>query len=192
MSDFQDLDTNEPVEETPPPEGGSNRTFIIAIGILGGIFLIVLVAMAVFALVVLPNNQRRATQEANAVIAGNTATVAALTQVAAQGLTTTAQAKAPFPATNTPKPSPTPVLVQPTASPTAVIVSTIDPRTATVSALLTQAALTQKTATVLPTSTALPTTGFADEVGIPGMFAAAVVLIGVILLARRLRISANG
>jgi len=36
-------------------------------------------------------------------------------------------------------------------------------------------------------STALPNTGFADDVGIPGMFALALALVVVIFLVRRLR-----
>ena len=39
------------------------------------------------------------------------------------------------------------------------------------------------------TSTALPTTGFADEVGLPALVGAAIALIIIIFLARRLRFS---
>jgi hypothetical protein len=66
-----------------------------------------------------------------------------------------------------------------TASPT------IDPYTATVAALLTQAAIV--TRTPLVTSTGLPTSGFADEVGLPGMVIVAFVLVLIIFLSRRLR-----
>jgi hypothetical protein len=63
-----------------------------------------------------------------------------------------------------------------------------DPVTETVAALYTQAALAELT--VFPTSTALggvPTTGFADEVGLPGLFIIGFVLVVIILLSRRLR-----
>jgi len=40
---------------------------------------------------------------------------------------------------------------------------------------------------VIATSTALPNTGFADEVGLPGLFGLALGLILIIFLARRLR-----
>lgn len=40
-----------------------------------------------------------------------------------------------------------------------------------------------------PTATALPTTGFADEVGLPGLLAMAAVLLIVIFLARRMRLA---
>jgi hypothetical protein len=33
----------------------------------------------------------------------------------------------------------------------------------------------------------VPKTGFADEVGLPGLFILSIILIAVILLARRLR-----
>jgi hypothetical protein len=42
-------------------------------------------------------------------------------------------------------------------------------------------------ATTTPTATALPDTGFADDVGIPGLFALAGALLLVIIFARRLR-----
>ena len=63
-----------------------------------------------------------------------------------------------------------------------------DPVTQTVAALYTQAALAELT--VFPTSTALgdvPATGFADEVGLPGLFIIGFVLVVIILLSRRLR-----
>jgi LPXTG-motif cell wall-anchored protein len=47
--------------------------------------------------------------------------------------------------------------------------------------------------TIIPTSTALllgtqvPQTGFADEVGLPGLLGLTVVLVAIIFLARRMR-----
>jgi hypothetical protein len=41
--------------------------------------------------------------------------------------------------------------------------------------------------TVTPIAGAVPTTGFADQVGLPGLFIIGFVLIVIILLARRLR-----
>lgn len=41
------------------------------------------------------------------------------------------------------------------------------------------------------TSTALPTTGFVDEVGLPALFGLGLALIAVVILARRLRLSAK-
>jgi LPXTG-motif cell wall-anchored protein len=61
--------------------------------------------------------------------------------------------------------------------------------TATVAALLTQAAAGKFTPT--PTSSALPTTGFAEDVGVPGLFGIALVMILLIFLARRLRTASS-
>jgi len=69
---------------------------------------------------------------------------------------------------------------------------TPDPVTQTVAALYTQAALNELT--VMPTTTALgdvPKTGFADEVGLPGLFILGIVLVVIILLSRRLRSTPN-
>jgi hypothetical protein len=38
-----------------------------------------------------------------------------------------------------------------------------------------------------PTTTALPSTGIADELGTPGLFVAAFVLVVIIFVVRRLR-----
>jgi hypothetical protein len=54
-----------------------------------------------------------------------------------------------------------------------------------VAAGLTQVA--ELTMTVFPTSTSLPDSGFADNVGLPGLLIAAITLVVVIILARRLR-----
>jgi hypothetical protein len=61
---------------------------------------------------------------------------------------------------------------------------TVDPRTATVAALLTQQA---EQLTLTPGATELPDTGFMDDVGLPGLVAVAASLVLVIILARRLR-----
>ncbi|HUV29136.1 MAG TPA: LPXTG cell wall anchor domain-containing protein, partial [Anaerolineales bacterium] len=64
------------------------------------------------------------------------------------------------------------------------VTPTID-RTATVSALLTEAASGRLTPT--PTASSLPDTGFAEDVGIPAMVGLALLLVVIIFLARRLR-----
>jgi hypothetical protein len=75
-------------------------------------------------------------------------------------------------------PTNTPVL----ASPTAVLASPTINRTGTVAALLTEAAAGKLTPTA--TTSALPTTGFAEDVGVPGLFGIALVMILLIFLAR--------
>ena len=159
--------------DAPPPEESSNRTFLVAAGILGGIVLLSIACLAGYALLILPS-QRANQQEAA------TAQAAQNLQVA-QALTATAQALSFPTATLTPRPTNTPVVSQPTA----ISTTSPDPATATVAAALTQAAQAQLTH--VPTSTALPATGIADEYGAPGLAIAGLALILVIFLARRLR-----
>jgi LPXTG-motif cell wall-anchored protein len=170
-------------EETPPPEESSNRTFLIVAGILGGITVLALACIAIYAFFVLPRQRtiRQAQISTLTAQANDIATALAATAIAAAATPTF---------TRTPPPPPTATLAPRTATPVLAVatdtpVPSSDPRTATVAALLTQAAGTQTV--VVPTSTALPTTGFADEVGIPSLLGMAVLLVAVIFLARRLR-----
>ena len=171
-------------DEEAPPEESSNRTFLIAAGVLGGIVLLSIACLAVYALVILP--QQRAAQQAgeqNAQATQNAQINEALTATGvAFDLSQTPQA------TDTLAPTDTPVVALPTSTNTLEFTFTPDPATATVGAGLTQAAVVSTT-TLIVTSTALPTSGFADEVGLPGLAIAAVVLVAVIFLARRLRAS---
>ena len=173
FDDFEDADASEGESD--------NRTFWLVAGILGAILILALVCMVVYAMVIVPSRG-----------ANQAATAAAInTQNASVEMTADARAQAmawtptptitETPAPITPTASNTPV-VQPTDTPTGPTV-TADPRTATVSALLTEQAGTG----VTPTPTGLPDGGFADDVGIPGMLALAAALVVVIFLARRLR-----
>jgi hypothetical protein len=158
--------------DAAPPEESSNRTFLVAAGILGGIVLLSIACLAGYALLILPGQQQAS--------ADNIAATQNAVRIS-EALTSTAQAFVLPTATV----SPTPVLAQPTASTTPQPTSTKDPATATVAAALTQAAIAQLT--VVPVSTALPGTGFADEYGVPGLVVMALALLTVVLLARRLR-----
>lgn len=162
--------------DAAPPEESSNRTFLIAAGILGGIVLLSIACLAGYALLILPG-QRAAQQEAANAQATQNAQIAG-------ALTATFQAQ--ILSTATLPPTNTPVVAQASATPTQPT-STPDPATATVAAALTQAAQAQLT--VVATSTALPGTGFADEYGAPGLVVMAMALVAVIFLARRLRVS---
>jgi len=155
--------------ESPEPEKKpSNRNFLLAIGILGVIFVLALVLLLLVAprLIAQQNTSRQET--AAAINAANTATAAAAT-AARQQLPTArppTATKAPVVAvkTNTPIPTATSRLSQ--------------SEMATVQALQTQMAAqgggaATPTVKITPrvTPTALPTTGFADEVGCPGCWA---------------------
>ena len=166
-----------------PPEESNNRTFLFIAGGLGVLVLLGLCAVAGYFLLNRNSTQQteltaqaQATQQQATIIAGLTqnAQSQALTQAAA--------------VTPTVLPSNTPVIAQATAT----VSPTPNPATATVGAAFTQIAQvatvsTVTTGTVIATSTALPNTGFADDVGLPGMFALAFALVIVIFLVRRLR-----
>jgi hypothetical protein len=194
MLDDFDMDfpeEEEPLEEEGGEPSGRNRTFLMVAGGLGGLIVIALICVAVYVFLIRPrtaaNQQAFQTQTALAVSA------------AQQAQTQTA---AVFVPTDTPEPTPTETLA-PTDTPVPTLPPaedgtgggpTPDPRTATVQALLTQAALAQTqaaqellTQTATPTATGLPDTGFADDVGAPALLAMAALLILVIFVARRLR-----
>jgi hypothetical protein len=183
MYEGDDLNYEDDVEA--PPEESSNRTFLIAAGILGGIVLLSIACLAGYALLILPQ-QNAARQTQSAIETQNAGTIDdALTATAvAFNLSQTPQI------TDTPFPTDTPVVAQPSATNTLEFTLTPDPATATVAAGLTQVAAS--TSTVVLTSTALPTSGFADEVGLPGLVIAAMVLVAIIFLARRLRATPTG
>jgi cell division septation protein DedD len=169
------FDGNQTNLDSQPPEESSNRTFLIAAGLLGGIVLIALACLAgVYFFSVLPSRG-----------SANAAAASQATQNAQIQRALTATQMAFSLATATALPTDTPVLAEASATPTPQNTNTPDPATATVAAALTQAAVAQLT--IVPTSTALPKTGIADQYGAPGLVIVTMVFIGVIFLARRLR-----
>ena len=198
MNDFDNLEFEEmDSEETIATTKGSNRTFLVVAGILGGILLIALLAIAGYALVILPGRDTGQQTQVAEINATNTAIAegAQLTALVMRGtITPTFTATLP-PATETLTPAPTntatatPVLA-PTNTPEPTSEGTQDPETATVAALLTQQA-EEGEETPIPTATALPETGFADDFGVPGLLLVAGVLMVVIILSRRLRVSST-
>lgn len=182
-----DLNIDAEIEDTPSPGGtNNNRIFIVAAGILGAIALLALAGIAVYGMVLLPQRRNQAAQQLAAVSAQNTQVAAAITQTSAAAIIAAAPATATPTATRLPgtaTPTLTPVVAQATQAP--AVTQAPDGRTATVAALLTQVA--QANLTAVPTKTALPKTGFADDVGMPGMLGVSGLLIAVFFLARRLR-----
>ena len=171
-----------------PEEANNNRTFMIAVAILAGI---ILISVACLVGVYLFGRGGNSTQNADATAnaANVTSTAAAFIQ---QALTATSNAS--ILASTTPTATSTPVVNVATATNTpdpataaAGGAGTPAAATATVGAALTQAAIAQQT--IVVTTTALPNTGFADDVGIPGLVVMALVFMIVILLARRLRVA---
>ena len=164
----------------PPVKESSNRTFMIAVGILGGLVLLTIICVLLYAFVLGPrlsaiNASAQATAEAH-----NAQIAEAMTATMKASLWTPTERPAIASQTS----SPTPVVNIPTNTATSIY----DPLTATMGALYTQAAIAQLT----PTSTllapeALPQGGFADKYGLPGLILMAAVLVVIIFLARRLR-----
>ena len=183
MYEGDDLNYEDDVEA--PPEESSNRTFLIAAGVLGGIILLTLcVVVVIYFSAILPQNTARQTQSAIETQNAGTIDDALTATAVAFDLSQTPQI------TDTLFPTDTPVVAQPSATNTLEFTLTPDPATATVGAGLTQVAAS--TSMVVLTSTALPTSGFADEVGLPGLVIAAMVLVAIIFLARRLRATPTG
>lgn len=205
-------DVEQQLGEEKPPTKGSNRTFYIIIGTLGGIMVVVLLVILGLALFrVLPG--QRAAQNLTATNDAATQMAATATAQAALLVQSASQTSAALTATNfsltiaaptdtatvlptatntrTPVPTNTPVIV-PTKSPTVNAAATQAVQL-TQAAQLTQSAQLsatppQPSATApLPTSTALPQTGIAEELGTNGLIIAAIVLVAIILAVRRLR-----
>ncbi|MBI5822463.1 MAG: hypothetical protein HZB18_00390 [Chloroflexi bacterium] len=181
---FDDSNFDDGEEAPLPEESNNNRTFLIAVGILGGIILIsiaCLVGVYLFG--------SRGTANAQAEAANATLTAQASNNFINSALTATFQASILPTTTSTPEPTSVVNVATSTSTPSAS--SSVDgtpaAATATVGAALTQAASAQLT--IVPTTTALPNTGFIDDYGVPGLVVAALAFMIVILLARRLRVS---
>lgn len=182
MDDFDMEEMDLEMEEDEFQEEGGNRTFLLVAGILGAVLLLSLICIAVYAMVFVPRNRAQRETQVAEINAQNTevAAISAMT-IEAQQWTATPSIT-PIPPTptltNTPvvAPSETPDLEQ----------ATQDPRTATVAALLTEQA-GGAGGVGTPTVTQLPDTGFADDIGIPGLLGMAAALIVILFLARRLR-----
>ena len=244
MTDYNndDLDDYEEVEETPVEEqengngNGNGRNFWLALGILGGIFLLLVIALIIVFLSRPRGTDVTNINATNAVImTANAATANAATEAAAflltpsatptftQTLPATATSVLAI-ATATPTVDDKEVLATQTAAAALTQGLPLERNTATVAALLTQQAPTSvaqtqaaggratntppglqitsaaNTAIVqtqaaggIATNTpgALPTAGFADEVGLPGLFGMALGLVLLIVLVRRLRLTTN-
>lgn len=167
----------------PLPEESTNRPFIVAAALIGGLLVLSMVCLALYALVLAPRQRAaRATEAANIVVQN--------TQVALS-ITQTAEAEFAPPtgtATRTPTPTstvtPTQVVVLPTETPFTTL-PTLAPLTATAAAEATIAALAGGGGS--PTATALPSTGFAEDIGLPNLVLLAAVLLAVIIVARQVR-----
>ena len=121
QSDAGAPDPESPEPEKPEGGEGNNRTFLIAAVVLGGIVLLSLVCMAVYALLIMPGQKASAQATSNANAAANTqvAMVQQQTQEAALFTPTLLP-------TETAVPEPTETLVVVFARPSAVSSPTSD------------------------------------------------------------------
>jgi len=189
-NDLEELDFGESSQPNEPPEEPkpSNRNFLIALGILGGIFVIIAAALVIVVLFVLPGRNAARNQQTTAQLAANTATAQFATDEAMKAILQLTPSATTQPSNTPVQPTATNTLVvAPISTSTPTATSVTDAQKATLAAQQTQLAEGKFTATVIATSTALPNTGFADEVGLPGLFGLALGLILIIFLARRLR-----
>jgi hypothetical protein len=176
------------------PEDDENRTFVIAAAGLGGLIVLSLVCLGVYALILQPRQREAALQEPTSIVLTNTAVALGLTETAeAEDFTPVPTEEPPTvapSATSTDTPVPTQVVVLPTDTPTATpftTLPTLAPLTATAAAQMTQTAEAIAGGGPTPTPTALPSTGFADDVGLPGLVGLTFLFLVVIFLSRRLR-----
>ena len=191
--DLGDSDNQlEGFEEGPaiPPEkpSGGGRPFVAAITIIVVLIVIALIALGV---VLLNRNPGAGIDQAARINAQNTQIAAATEQMRNAFLQQTLEAAKLPSLTVAPTLAPqglvtnTPVLAIPTATKTPT--PTTDPASLTKTAAAATQLAGGPTPTVTPTG--LPSTGFADQVGLPGMAIGAVLLLIVILIARRARVS---
>ena len=179
--DLEDNEFDLESDDSSPPEESTNRTFYIVAAAIGGVMLLSLICLALYALVYAPQQRNRQATQVAAINAQNTQVAQAAVETGLAAKFTATPTITPIPPTATASASPTLVIAQPTQGP---VTPTID-RTATVAVLLTEAAAGRLTAT--PTASALPDTGFVEDVGIPAMVGLALLLVVIIFLTRRLR-----
>jgi cytoskeletal protein RodZ len=185
---LDDIDLEIP--DKKPPKRSGNQSFRLIAGILAVVLLLALIAAAIYAFIILPGQAPAADLPQSAVDAGLTETAEAL---AGQDEGSQDDAASPSPTATRTATAP-PATLAPTATEiTPIFTAAVNGQTATVNALLTQAAIAQTeaaggtvaTATSVPS--ALPDSGFADDVGLPTLLIATALLLAVILLARRMR-----
>jgi cytoskeletal protein RodZ len=191
----------EEEEEQPEPDAGEkqNKTFLIAVAIMGGLLVCALIAFGVWALVINPQMKRAAQQASEGV------TIEAPTAETELVATPTVEEAQPaeektVPPTNTPKPTPTPTptpVIGPTATPESGEAAagaggdatpTPTPRvrrtdTPTPTTAAPAGTTPRPTAGTSGTTERTPDTGFGEI----ALVAAAVLLVGVFFTARRLR-----
>ncbi len=126
MTDFDDNIFDE-FEEEPVPESeqepagkkpASNRTFVIIAGALGAIFLLALIALIVYAVIIVPQRNAARLEQAAQINAQNTATSVSATELAFVQQLALTPSETPVPE-DTEAPTPTEVVVFASETPAA-------------------------------------------------------------------------
>ena len=169
---------------TTPPEKGpesSNRTFLIVAGVMAGLVFISLICMAVYVLVIGPNQKAAAQATGTAAAQKNAQVETAMAQTSEALLVSPTSMASPVV-----EPSETPVVAVASSTATSDLALA---QTETKAVLLTQVAIAQLTPTSLVAGTveAMPSSGIGDELGLPALIVLAVGLVVIIFLSRRLR-----
>ena len=196
--------TPEQDDDQPPEEGeGGNRTFTIIMIVIGVLFVLAILCAGGYFLL-----SRNAAASQASLSAATDAFVATQQVSSTQTQAALPQASPTLAVLPTETPTTTPVVV--IFETPDVQLPTDDPEQATLAVQNTSLAQTQEAEKTLSTATAtplkgtpgksgigggagatpttkIPQTGFADEVGLPVLVILTVLLLGVILLARRLR-----
>jgi hypothetical protein len=189
---FEDLEDDEFIDDDKfndeARDESGNRTFIVAAIALGALTILGLICVGVYLWINSQNGGISTQQTEQAAVFQQQTQEADAVQMTIEAQSWTATPTEPPPPTITP--TPTQVIAQPSSTEPAE--PTVDPATATVAALLTQAAgqgtqdLTA-VATITIVVTGLPQTGFFDDFGVSGLIVLAFFALVVIFLARRLR-----
>ncbi len=201
---FDNADDSETIANEDAAGGSpqpNNRMFLIIAGILGAIVILALICVVVYTMFLRPGQLKgqlaAQTSTAQAVSLANSVKN---TEAADQATKAARPTNTPVPPTAaapketkavvaavTATPSSTPVIALAATATSNVAAAGTPNLTQTVAALITQGANAQKTTTAIATSTLLPKSGFAEDIGLPGLLGLAVVLVAVIFIARRLR-----
>ena len=184
--DFESEEETSLLGGDDEPAEANNKTFMMAVAALIAFLVIAMALLAAYAVFIVPSKRNAQQTQVAQIDAQNTAIAQGLTATAQAALWTNTPAATQVPtAAPVPQATATPVVAaQATSTPQAT--APIDPTAFALTATAIYAANAAAFA-MTPSPTALAQTGFADEVGLPGLLAMAVLLMVVVFLARRLR-----
>lgn len=166
-----------PVEEG---KGTSSRTFVTAAAGIGGLLILSLICLGLYTLVIAPRQREAREQRPTEIALTNTEIARRLTEMAGTEISPEDVDTATPTASITPSPTET----EGPSTTTPTVTNTPEPSE---TPLVATAQATTQATTPTSTPTALPGTGFADDIGIPGMLLLAAAMVIVIFVARHLR-----